>query len=338
MEDAGFDDALELYRWELGIEDPLLLDWTGSMRVRPRITDAPERDVRPDAPARNTVVFGPPADALSHPDRSVDIVVLESEAPAAKLAEARRVARDAIFTWSESAAPSIEWLRTRPIARPEVSIVVHGPASQSSRAATDATTPSTNAIETIAATTPHEGAAEAQGELLVFVGDGAQPQRGWLRPLTRTLRDAPDVGAVGGLLVSPTGAVAAAGGVVFADGSAIGFGSGSPDSRSPLFRVVRDVPYVPASLLATRAGLLARLGGFDSLGDAEYAAVDLGLRMHAAGRRVVYHPQSVAVVQEHEPGAAPRLFTRRWAARMATLPARPEWFDAATWDRLADVT
>ncbi len=183
------------------------------------------------------------------------------------------------------------------------------------------------------------GAEAARGELLVIVDDRTRLLRGWLRPLVRTLRDTPDAGVVGGMLLTADGAVEEAGGVLFADGSITGFGQGSPDPRAPVLGYVRDVPYVSAGLLATRRGLLRRLGGVDHRFGERYADIDYCLRVQAAGLRVVYQPQSVAVgptppgVDASNDGR--RRFTRRWTAALAALPQRPELFDAATWDRLA---
>ena len=113
-------------------------------------------------------------------------------------------------------------------------------------------------------------------------------------------------------------------------------------SRNPPASNHGRLRYVSADLLATRAGLFRGSGGFDSLFLAgDYADVDYCLRVRAAGRRVVYQPQT-AVVRHTEPAkgttSADRdRFTRRWLSTLASLPAPPERFDDATWDRLARV-
>jgi GT2 family glycosyltransferase len=378
----AFDDFLEYYRWRFGTEDPSILDWTRTMRVRPRITDAPVRDVRPNAPARNTVIFGPAgrAEILSHPDRSVDIVVLDEGPSAATLAEARRVARNAIVVWARDEADeplTLEWLRDRDVRRPDVSVLVHtgntGDRLDACLRSIFETTPVVGAIEIVvadaAATEEAAGVARAwsqrrdlryvraepaqgsiaacnlgadaaRGELLVFLSDHTLALPGWLRPLVRTLRDEPDVGAVGGKLLSDNGRLKQAGGLIFADGSLASFGRGALDPEAPVYGFVRDVHYVSADLLATRAGLFRRLGGIDSLfHSGGYDDVDYCFRVRAAGRRVVYQPQSV-VLGRVEPAAAPTRdnrdrFIRRWASALASLPQPPEYFDDATWDRLA---
>jgi GT2 family glycosyltransferase len=380
--ELALEDFLELYRWLFRTDDPSILDWTQTMRIRPRITDAPVRDDRPDAPARNTVIFGPAGtgDTLSHPDRSVDIVVLGERRSAATLAEARRVARDVVVLWAEDGtgeAPlSVEWLRDPELGAPAVSVVVH---TCNGTELLDAclrslyeTTPTDAAVEIIVAST-HDTAAAAQawserlnltyvpadtahdsvaacnlgahaaaGGILVFLSEDTLALPGWLRPLVRALRDEPDVGAVGGRLLGATGRLEAAGGVVFADGSRESFGRGAADPDAPLYGTVRDVHYVSAALLATRAGLFRSLGGCDSRFHAgDYWDVDYCFRVRAAGRRVLYHPQS-AIVRRGEPAAGNAgddsdRFRRRWAAVLASHPPVPKRFDDATWQRLGRV-
>lgn len=376
MHEQAFDDLLERYRWRSGIEDPSLLDWTGSMRVRTRITDPPARDERPNAPARNTVVFGPAGDQLSHPDRSVHLVVLDQAPSAARLAEARRVARDAIVVWSRDGAVSVDWLRPDERSRPEVSVLVptaDAPARLDACLRSIAeTTPATGAIEIVIADAGtnddgarvadrwsrqlalrhvradpdrgaigavNPGAEAARGELLVVVSDDTHVLTGWLRPLVRTLRSEPDVGVVGARLLAADGTVEEAGGVIFSDGSVTGFGHGLPDPRALVLGYEREVPWVSGGLLATRRGLLRRLGGIDPLVGQRHGDVDFCLRVLAAGRRVVYQPQAVAV--RHLPpdadaaGVPHPWFVRRWGSLLATLPARPAHFDDAAWGRLA---
>jgi GT2 family glycosyltransferase len=381
VDERAFDDFLAVYRWRFGIEDPRILDWTRTMRIRPRITDAPVRDVRPNAPARNTVIFGPAGagETLSHPDRGVDIVVLDERPSSATLAEARRVARDVIVVWARDGTVTVEWLRDHEVSSPEVSVVVHaagaGDRLDACLQSVWQTTPVVGAIEILVAdaTATEEaadvaqtwsqrlglryvraesaqssiaarnlGADAARGELLVFVSDSTLALPGWLRPLTRTLRVEPDLGVVGGKLLCDDGRLEQAGGVIFADGSRASFGCGAIDPDAPLYGFVRDAHYVSADLLATSSGLFRGLGGFDTLFLVDdYADADYCLRVRAAGRRVVYQPQT-AVVRRAKPAnrttnADRDRFTRRWLSTLASLPAPPDHFDDATWDRLVRV-
>lgn len=375
MDDRSFDVLLERCRWTYAVEDPSVLDWTHTMRVRPKITDPPMRDARPDAPSRNTVIFGPAGDRLAHADGSVHIVVLEEDPSAATLSEARRVARDAVLVWSRDGTASAQWLRETAASRPEVSLLVlagdEPERLEGCLRAVAETTPVTSAIEIAVVGPPAAGevahgwsdrlglrrvradpaegapalrdlaAAAATGDVLVFLDDRTRPLAGWLRPLVRPLRTEPDVGAVGGKLMTARGALDAAGGIVFTDGSIARFGHGSPDAGEATFGFVRDVHYVPADLFATRAGLLRVLGGFDDRLDEGYRAADYGLRVRAAGRRVIYQPQAVAVAHE-QPAAGTAdtrtRFAKRWASALAAMPRRPERLTAEAWDSLARVS
>ena len=189
----------------------------------------------------------------------------------------------------------------------------------------------------------NDAADAAGGELLVFLGGDALALPGWLAPLTRTLRDEPDVGVAGGCLLDASGSLHEAGGVLFADGSVASFGWGAADPEAPLYAGDRDVDHVSAALLATRAGLFRSMGGFDGpLLDVGYASVDYCVRVAAAGRRVVYRPQSWVVRRAPQATAHPEAeavgrarFVKRWAHLLGRSPPVPERLDEAAWHRLA---
>jgi len=352
VDERAFDDLLEWYRWEFAVEDPSLLDWTGTMRVRPRITDPPVRDVRPDAPARNTVVFAGPGERLTHSDGSIHVVVVDEQPSATRLAEARRVARDLVVVWARDGSVSRAWEREHAPRSPAVTLLVHATGSAADRdvclRSIAQTTAVTGAIEVLvtdpdpargAIAALNEGAEAARGGFLILVGDRTRVLPGWLRPLVRTLRESPDVGVVGGKLVGDAEVAQEGGGVLFADGSTAAFGRGLTDPYDPVLGYVREVDFVSASLLATRSGLLRCLGGFDDLLGESHADVDYCLRVRGAGRRIVFQPQSAVLAPSRAPADpasdARARFVRRWASSLAALPARPEQLDAAAWGRLA---
>lgn len=357
MDAPSLDALLELYRWEFQHETPAVLDWTGTMRVRPQITDPPVRDARPDAPARNTVIFGPAADRLSHPDASVEIVVLDERTAASRMSEARRVARDAVMVWSTDGSAATAWRRPEARPQPQVSVVVTAAGHRSE----DVTsclesiaghTPVTPAIEVLVldeaagaragdAAAVNLGADRARGALLVSVSADVRVAAGWLRPLVTALRDEPDLAVVGGRLVTDGGQIAAAGGALFSDGSRAGFAAGLADGHDPLYATPRRPAFVGLDLMATRTGLLQRLGGLDGDLPATLAAADYCLRARLTGRDVSYEPRSVAIAGRApgvpETDAQRRRFVRRWSAALALLPDRPAQLDAAAWARLAGV-
>jgi len=364
----AFDDVLEAYRWRLGIRSPSILDWTGTMRIRPRITDPPVRDDRPLAAARNTVIFGPPspAVALDHADGAIHLVVLGPDPDAETLREAERVARDAVVIWPGAAGerPEVRWRRQVPETSVRASIIIRGTdraAVDSCLRALDETTPTAHGIEVILATlddgvadvagawsdrlplTCIRGAtaaatATARGEHLVFLAEDVITLPGWLGPLLDTLADNPRIGVTGGRVVAPDGRIAHAGGILFDDARAVSFGRGTADPDAPLFGDRRTVDHVTGAALATAATLFRSLGGLDALIDEDFRHPDYCLRVRAAGLDVVHVPQSVVVGSPGDPradGAGHERFARRWAARLARQPSAPAHLDDAAWQRLA---
>jgi GT2 family glycosyltransferase/SAM-dependent methyltransferase len=195
----------------------------------------------------------------------------------------------------------------------------------------------------------NRGAAAAGGEVLVFLNNDTLPQPGWLPPLLRTLRDRPDIGAVGGKLVYPDGTLQEAGGVIFADGSGCNFGKHDPAPDAPLYNYLREVDYCSGALLATPKGLFARLGGFDErFAPAYYEDTDYCFAVRGAGLRVYYQPESVVV---HIEGATAgtdetvgvkryqvvnrATFIDKWRAALRRQPPPPGRIDADILVRLA---
>jgi GT2 family glycosyltransferase len=113
----ALEEFLESYRWRYR-GDPSILDWTGRLALAQRISTA--------------LTFEPvgagSGEALPYLDRSVDVVAVRGDGTAATVAEARRVARDAIVvsrTGSADEAPfSTEWLRDPDVVPTLVSIVM----------------------------------------------------------------------------------------------------------------------------------------------------------------------------------------------------------------------
>jgi hypothetical protein len=295
--ELALEDFLERFRWRFRRDDPLILDWTRTMRIRPRTTDPPTRDDRPAAPDRKRLIFGPAGsmDVLPNPDAGVDIVVVGDNPSPEALAEARRVARRAVVVWPAAEdSLSVEWLR-EPKPRPWAVSVVVTDARAGARLA-ETTVHDGGAIEVVVAEGPSaealdEAAGRAKGEFLVFVGSETLVLPGWLRPLYRLLRDDETVGATGGRILAADGRLRAPGGELARDPDAPPYGS------------VRDVDDIPGALLATPAALFRDLGGFAApAGDGDPAA-DYCRRVRGAGRRVVFHPQS-AVASRRRSAAA----------------------------------
>ncbi|MBK1719974.1 glycosyltransferase [Thiocystis violacea] len=179
----------------------------------------------------------------------------------------------------------------------------------------------------------NRGAAQARGEILVFLNNDTQVQSGWLDALRRTFDEVPDAGIVGSRLIYPDGRQQEAGGILFSDGSAWNYGH-LDDPNRPQYSYRRAVDYCSGAALAIRADLFRRLGGFDSaFAPAYYEDTDLAFRTRAVGYQVYYQPLSKVVHfegisagrdEQAESGLKrfqrphAETFRRRWARELAS--------------------
>ena len=322
---------------------------------------------------------------LPYVDSSIDIIAVASPKPPL-LAEARRVASLAVIDCSKT--PRVEWLREPPARQlPSVSIVVpvfnKWPITRGCLAAVWATVPRDQNIEVVvsddastdetaralaamAMTEPrlkvlrnenncgfvescNRAAAAATGDILVFLNNDTVPLPGWLEPLIRTFSLFPNVGAVGGKLLSPDGSLQEAGGIIFADGSACHFGRGEANAMKPLFDYVRQVDYVSGALLATPRKLFADLGGFDpDFAPGYYEDTDYCFRLREQRYGIYYQPEAVIVHLEgatagtdHATGMKRyqeinrERFRVRHAAALREQRRRPDSLGADSWVELA---
>jgi GT2 family glycosyltransferase len=136
------------------------------------------------------------------------------------------------------------------------------------------------------------GAKEARGDILVFLNNDTLVTEGWLTALVNTLDQTSDAGLVGAQLCYPDGRLQEAGGIVFCDGSAWNYGR-NDDPNRPEFHYRRDVDYCSGACIALSRALWEQLGGFDKrFAPAYYEDTDLAFQVRAAGKRVLYQPQS----------------------------------------------
>jgi GT2 family glycosyltransferase len=141
----------------------------------------------------------------------------------------------------------------------------------------------------------NDGASAARGRYLHFLNNDTIVAPGWLTPLLRTFETLDRVGAAGSQLRAPDGTMCEAGGVVWRDGSAAGYGRGR-DASDTGISFSRDVDYCSSASFMVRADLFRELGGFSlQFAPGYYEDVDFCFRMRANGYRVRYQPDSVVL-------------------------------------------
>ena len=130
----------------------------------------------------------------------------------------------------------------------------------------------------------------------MFLNNDTVPQPGWLDALLRTFDEHPDAGLAGAQLLYPDGRLQEAGGVVFADGSALELRPLRVARRSALRLRARGRLLLSGAAIAIPRALFAELGGFDTrYAPAYYEDTDLAFAVRARGLRVLYQPASRVV-------------------------------------------
>lgn len=136
----------------------------------------------------------------------------------------------------------------------------------------------------------NQAAEYAKGEYLLLLNNDAQLLPRALDSALRVFKTESRVGAVGGKIILPNGALQEAGSIVWQDGSCLGYGRGD-DPNAPQYNFRRDVDYCSGAFLLTPLPLFRQLGGFDTqFAPAYYEETDYCLRLNELGYRVIYEP------------------------------------------------
>jgi len=179
--------------------------------------------------------------------------------------------------------------------------------------------------------TCNRAAAEARGEVLIFLNNDVQVRDGWLAPLVEALDD-PKVGAVAPKMLFPDGRLQEAGARINADGTSEMIGL-FQDPALPRWNTPREVDYASGACLAVRRADFAALEGFDlAFAPAYCEDADLCFRLRERGAKILYEPRSEIIhhlsvtANSIDSGYKLRLATRnqqrfvkRWAHRLDAL-------------------
>jgi GT2 family glycosyltransferase len=145
----------------------------------------------------------------------------------------------------------------------------------------------------------NQGAAAANGEILIFLNDDVEPLcPDWMKALVSHVHRA-EIGVAGARLLYPSGAIQHAGLVIGIMNGIGHLGRHAFDAKYwPWLGYAREVSAVTGACLAIRKDVFHKIGRFDSLFPNNYNDADLCLRAREYGYRVIYEP--AAVLRHHE--------------------------------------
>jgi O-antigen biosynthesis protein len=132
-----------------------------------------------------------------------------------------------------------------------------------------------------------------RADSVLFLNNAVELTPGAVAAALRRLYSDPHIGAVGGKVIRAHGRLQDAGGIIWRDGTTLGYLTDcSP--LAPEANFVRDVDFCSAVFLLVRGTLLRQLDGFDdALALSGYEEADLCMRIAETGHRVVYDPAIV---------------------------------------------
>ncbi len=141
----------------------------------------------------------------------------------------------------------------------------------------------------------NKASKQAQGDFLLFLNNDVQVTGDWLRNLIKPFNAQDRVGAVGPKILFPDGVLQEAGAVVNPDGTTRLVGV-FDDPGLPRYNYLRDVDYVSGVCLLLKREDYQDLGGFSEVFTPAYGEdVDLCLRLHELGKRILYQPKAVII-------------------------------------------
>jgi GT2 family glycosyltransferase len=182
----------------------------------------------------------------------------------------------------------------------------------------------------------NRAAEAASGDVLVLVNDDIEARDAdWLGEMLSRLAE-PDVGAVGALLLWPSGVVQH-GGVVFGPkfepAHAFRDRMDGEPGYAGMLRVAHECSAVTAACLATRREDYLAVGGMDELNfPVNFNDADYCLKLRALGKRIVFTPDAKLLHHESASRGSDRASDRRPRYERELRNLRLKWGDALAAD------
>jgi GT2 family glycosyltransferase len=178
------------------------------------------------------------------------------------------------------------------------------------------------------------GLQGAVADTVLFLNNDLELAHDAIRAALDRLTSDARIGAVGGKVVRTHGRLQEAGCIIWRDGATLGYlRDGSP--TAPEANFVRDVDFCSGVFLMVRGDLLRELDGFaDDFAPSYYEDVDLCVRIHQAGYRVVYDPSVVVHHLEYGSASSARASEAEMSRARQTFIARNQ--DYLLTRRIAD--
>lgn len=180
----------------------------------------------------------------------------------------------------------------------------------------------------------NNAAKHAKGELIVFLNNDTQVQRGWLQELVWVFDNVAGTGIAGSKLIYEDGTLQEAGGIIWKDGRGHNFGNTGQPGK-PAYNYIKEADYISGASLMISAKLWKEAGGFDERFTPAYCEdSDLCFTARALGYKVIYQPfSSVLHFEGISHGTDTRSgvkqyqvinkekFRKKWAAELAKKAA-----------------
>lgn len=149
-------------------------------------------------------------------------------------------------------------------------------------------------------------AKKAKGDILVFLNNDTEVQKGWIEAIVDVFEKENNVGAVGVKLLFPNQTIQHAGLAFYPDKVARHIYY-QLDKDSSFVNKLRECQAVTAACVAIPKKVFFEVGGFDEAYINGLEDVDLCLKIKEKGYRIFYQPKSVVV---HHESVSPGRFSR----------------------------